>query len=102
MEFNKGTFVYIAFFLGPDECLPDCEDLSFADVEWKGARFERGRFNSETSKADLIRQFGAPTVEDTDDSELLMIYERGAATMEFELNLEDRLKRWNIFPTDEN
>ena len=101
IEFHRNRFASIAFLLGPDKFLPDHADLSFADVELKGAGFDGRRLNSGNSKTDLIRQFGTPAMENADDSEVIMLYERGTVTMEFELNLEDRLKRWNIFPTDE-
>ncbi|HOY68930.1 MAG TPA: hypothetical protein PLP29_18775 [Candidatus Ozemobacteraceae bacterium] len=58
--------------------------------------------SKETTKDELINVFGAPTLVDTDEYEIILAYEIGGVKLEFELTLSETLKRLNVFPKGKN
>ncbi|HEY9070301.1 MAG TPA: hypothetical protein PLU72_14570 [Candidatus Ozemobacteraceae bacterium] len=50
-----------------------------------------------TTKDGLMVALGAPNLLDTDEYEILLVYEIGDVKLEFELNLSETLKRLNVF-----
>lgn len=50
-----------------------------------------------TTKSDIIALFGVPLTDDTDEYEMLLVYETCGLKLEFELNLSESLKRLNVF-----
>ncbi len=51
-----------------------------------------------TTKSDILGYFGKPQADDTDEYEILLVYETGGLKLEFELTLSEGLKRLNVFP----
>ena len=94
LDFERGNLSYVAFFVGQDACLPDHPALSFTKPRIKGG----GQLTQETRKDDLQKLFGSIESEDVDSEETILTFLRSGVTLEFELNAEGYLKRWNLFP----
>jgi hypothetical protein len=99
LDFEGGRFVSLAFFIGPDKYLPRHPDLRFCVPRLLGWDAEDIRLSQGTDTAELERRLGPPTAVDADDEdETILSYVRAGMVLEFELNREGRLKRWNVFP----
>jgi ankyrin repeat protein len=98
LEFEKNRFTYLAFFIGPDACLPQHVGMRFSSPRFRGDSLSRDRLTRETERATLERTFGTPDSVDADSEEIVLRYLRHGITMEFELDARTgRLKRWNIY-----
>ena len=100
MDFGPGGFCYLAFFIGEDLFAPDHPRLRFAQPRVTGCEVPEVVLSCETSAQEILRVFGEADEKDTDDIETILTHRRRGITMEFELNLEGRLKRWNLFPAE--
>jgi hypothetical protein len=98
LDFERERFAYLAFFIGPDPYLPLHPDLRFAEPRLLGWNESSVCLSRETDGAQLRNQLGPPDGEDIDEDETILNYTRAGVVMEFELNREGRLKRWNVFP----
>ncbi|EKD81463.1 MAG: hypothetical protein ACD_39C01795G0002 [uncultured bacterium] len=94
IDFEDGHLCYIAFFIGPDEFLPEHQALVFSQPNLAQGR----RFNRQTSTADLKKFLGEVESEDIDSDEIIITFLRSGITLEFELTTDGFLKRWNLFP----
>lgn len=101
MDFEKGRFVYLAFFIGPDRCLPEHAALKYCEPQLRGGALDGVSLSSNVDRAVLRQWFGEPEAEDTDAEESILSYTRNQLVMEFEFDgASGHLKRWNIFPKD--
>jgi hypothetical protein len=93
LDFDGGHLAYAAFFLGPDELLPD------------GARFCTARLSTGlalsgvSTLADVQAALGAPLSRDEGEEERVVTYELERLTLELEADARGRLKRLNVFPS---
>lgn len=97
IDFDQGRLAFIAFLIGPDEFLPSVSGMTFAQPRIAGG----GTFTSATDGNDVRGLFGPPESEDEDSEETILNYSRQGVSMEFELNQDGRLKRWNLYPEAE-
>lgn len=98
LEFEAGEFAYLAFFIGPDDLLPD-PAVSFSQPRLHGGAAQGMRLTIETNRAALERVFGTADMVDTEPDETVLTYTRQGVTMEFELDGPGGyLKRWNLYP----
>jgi hypothetical protein len=99
IDFDKSRFVYLAFFLGPDDCPPEHKALEFSTPQVRGCNPNGIRLSPQTDRAMLERTFGAPASVDVEPEEAILYYYRQGITMEFELEGKSgQLKRWNLYP----
>jgi hypothetical protein len=98
LTLEAGRFTYLAFYLGPDRCLPRHPQLRFAEPRLVGWRPEKVCLSGSTDAAQLRDQLGPPEAEDVDEDETILSYTRAGVAMELELSPAGRLKRWNLFP----
>jgi hypothetical protein len=99
IDYDKGRFAYLAFYIGPDPYLPKHKALEFASPRLSGGTTDGYRLSRDTDRAKLEQLFGAPDSADTEARETILFYTRTSVTMEFELEGETgRLKRWNLYP----
>ena len=98
IDFGPVGFCYLAFFIGEDAFVPDHPRLVFARPKVTGCEEGDVVLSSDTGAGEIIRIFGEADGEDTDDVEIILTYRRRGTILEFELNLDRRLKRWNLFP----
>lgn len=96
LEFEKNKFSYIAFFINKDDFLPRHPQLSFSEPLIKSFGQLGRRTNSETLKA----WFGTPDSEDIDTDETILLFNRQGIALEFELNENKLLKRFNLLLTE--
>jgi len=100
LDFEAGRFIYLAYFIGPDVYLPHHPELRFAEPQLLGWNAGAVCLSRNTDREQLHSQLGPPEQEDVDEDETILSYTRSGVGMEFELNLEGHLKRWNICPAD--
>jgi hypothetical protein len=93
IDFDEGRLAYVAYFIGPDECLPDPSVVfcrpTLASGLTLGPAFGR---------AEIDRAFGGASV-DQDATETVFTWRASAVTVEIELDAAGLLKRLNAFPT---
>lgn len=53
-----------------------------------------------TTKSDVLTVFGTPLIDETDEYEILLVYETADLKLEFELTPSEALKRLNVFPAN--
>ena len=94
IDFEDGRLRYIAFFIGPDACLPGHPQLAFAQPWLK----KIAQFTPKTSADELKQVLGEASSEDFGNDEIVLTFERSGLLLEFELTPKACLKRWNIFP----
>jgi len=94
IEFECDKLDYVAFFIGPDEFLPDFPGLSFSQPVLK----DKAVFNQKTTREFVRQIFGTPVTEDVDADETIMTFSKSGIILEFEFNPTGYLKRWNLFP----
>ena len=94
IDFEEGRLRYIAFFIGPDACLPDHPEMTFSQPCLK----KTAKFTAQTTADNLKQIFGEASSEDFDSDEIVLTFSRSGLALEFELTAEAVLKRWNIFP----
>ena len=94
IDFDRGRFAYLAWFIGPDPANPELPDMSYASP----ALDEELALTRETSMDDLRAHLGPPSSEDADDDETVLFYAGGGVVLEFEFDAAGRLKRWNLYP----
>ncbi len=100
LDFDQNRFVYLAFFIAPDACLPEHPGLEFSAPRLRGDSLSGIHLTRLTDRATLERIFGSPESVDADAQEAVLFYSRLRVTMEFELDTRTgRLKRWNLYPT---
>lgn len=98
LEYENQLLVYFAFFIDDDEFLPAHPDLAFSRPLIKG----HGQLSADTDRQTLASWLGAPSSEDIDSEETILVYNRNSLTIEFELNTSGHLKRLNVFPDEED
>jgi hypothetical protein len=99
IDYDKGRFAYLAFFIGPDDLLPSHAALRFSTPLLRGSTVDGVRLSSGTDRLLLERLFGKADLADTDPEEVILYYTRNGVTMEFEMDGNTRqLKRWNLYP----
>ncbi len=94
IDFEKGCFDYLAFFIGADECLPKHPALAFGRPRVKGF----GVLSGEIRIDDLGKLFGSPDSMDVDSEETVVWFSRSEIKLEFEINQAGFLKRFSLFP----
>jgi len=98
LDFDHGNLAYAAFFIGPDEFQPTVPDLKFCEPLVHGAQ----RFTANMSRIGLENIFGpAEHVDERDSCEAILSFCRDGLVHEFEFDLNDKLKRWSLFPEQE-
>ena len=101
IDFDESRFAYLAFFIGPDDCLPEHKALEFSKPRVRGCIPDGVRLSVETDGTMLERIFGAPGSLEVEPDETILYYTRQGVTMEFELDgRSGQLKRWNLYPPD--
>ncbi len=99
IDFDNRRFAYLAFFIGPDEVLPQHAALEFSKPRLRGGTYDGIRLSRETDQPRLERLLGAPDSADIDPGETVLYYTQRGVAMEFELDgPTGRLKRWNLYP----
>ena len=93
IDFDGGRLAYVAFFLGPDECLPKCSELRFASMWLDGRPISKG-----TSLPEIQTVFGRPVSAERGEDEIVVCYVRNGLLVEFEATPAGALKRANVFP----
>ncbi|PKL41528.1 MAG: hypothetical protein CVV41_18230 [Candidatus Riflebacteria bacterium HGW-Riflebacteria-1] len=94
LDFEEGRLCYIAFFIGPDSCLPNLPGMVFSQP-----CFEKvAQFTQKTTSQDLVDLFGEPISEDFDSEEIVRNFVHSRLVFECELTPEGFLKRLNLFP----
>lgn len=94
IDFEKGRFCYLAFFIGQDEHQPKHPALIFSQPKLA----EDVKLTQGTRIADIKNLFGDPVSENVDSDETILFYMHNGITMEFELTNSGHLKRWNLYP----
>lgn len=94
IDFEGEKLRYIAFFIGPDSCLPELPSMVFSQPRLKKV----AQFTQQTTNEELTELFGEAKSEDFDSDEIILTFVRSGLALEFELTSEGFLKRWNIFP----
>jgi len=99
LDFDKGRFAYLAFFIGPDKFVPTHEGFEFSQPRLRGCAQDGARLSREMDQPALERLVNAPDSADSDAAETILYYTRQGITMEFEMDGKSgRLKRWNLYP----
>jgi len=99
IDYDKGRFAYLAFFIGPDEFLPEHSALKFSEPRLLGGAIEGMQLTRDVDTPLLEHMFGPPDSVDTDSDETILYYTRQNITMEFEMDGKTGgLKRWNLYP----
>lgn len=99
IDFDDGKLAYLAFFIGPDHCMPAHEKLAFSRPRLRGCVPDDVRLSRDTDLAQLERLFGKAESVDAEPKETILYYSRAAVMMEFEMDGKSRrLKRWNLYP----
>jgi hypothetical protein len=99
IDYDDGKFAYLAFFIGPDDYLPNHSALEFSKPQLRGCTPDGIQLSQETDQATLERLFGAAESVDTDPEETILYYTKQNVTMEFEIDEKSgSLKRWNLYP----
>ncbi len=99
IDYDGGRFAYLAFFVGPDEHLPQHEALRFCRPRLCGCTPDGTLLSRDTDRKSLERLFGPAEGVDTDPDETILFYGRLGVRMEFEVDGgTGRLKRWNLYP----
>jgi hypothetical protein len=97
LDFENDRLVYAAFFIGPDAGQPPIGGL----VHCSPRTLAGARFSKETTREDLIGVFGEPeSIDDADEDESILCFFAKGLVLEFELNADGRLKRWNLYPEE--
>jgi hypothetical protein len=101
VDYDRGRFAYIAFFIGPDKFLSKHRALEFSKPRLHGCVPAGIRLSRDTNRALLEQLFGAANSVDTEPRETILCYTRQGIVMEFEMDGKTgRLKRWNLYPSD--
>jgi len=99
IDYDQGRFAYLAFFIGPDDCLPKHRALEFSRPRLRGCTPDGIQLSREADRSLLERVLGAAGSVDTEPREVILYYTRHDITMEFEMDGKTgRLKRWNLYP----
>lgn len=99
IDFDGGKFAYLAFFIGPDDCMAAREKLEFSRPLLRGCVPDDVRLSCDTDLAQLEQLFGKAELVDAEPKETILYYSRAGVTMEFEMDgPSGRLKRWNLYP----
>ena len=99
IDYDDSKFAYLAFFIGPDDCLPMHRPLEFSKPRLLGCTPDGIRLSRDTDRVLLDWLFGAADSTDTEPRETILCYTRQNVTMEFEMDGKTgRLKRWNLYP----
>ncbi len=94
IDFDRGGFAYLAYFIGPDEAGPEHPDMTYCTP----ALDEDLALTRDLSLTELKQRLGPPVSEDSDDNETVLFYAGGGIVIEFEFDREGRLKRCNLYP----
>jgi len=98
LDFERGRLAYVAFFVGRDPYQPPVNGLAYCAPQLRGGH----RFSGDTTREDLIGVLGEPeSIDDADQDEVVLSFFAKGLVLEFELNAEGRLKRWNLYPEEE-
>ena len=101
IDYDRGRFAYLAFFIGPDDYLPKHQALEFSKPRLHGCTPDGIQLSQDTDQAMLERLFGKADSKDIDEDEGILFYTRHGISMEFELDGKTkRLKRWNLYPVE--
>lgn len=90
LHFDRDRLDYVAFYIAPDEFVPDIDSLRFCEPMDQAGH----RFSDKTTEADLVAIFGRPTEVDRDSDETIVNFVVNGLQLEFELNPAGKLKRW--------
>ncbi len=93
LDFDEGRLAYVAYFVGPDESLPDPRVVFCRPALSSGLTL-----GPAFGRAEIARAFGAASV-DQDASEAVITWRASVVTVELELDAAGQLKRLNAFPT---
>lgn len=94
IDFDASSFVYLAFFIAPDKETATLPGLAFSQPHINGA----GSLTSNITETQITGWLGSPGDEERDGNETVLFYPQGEVTMEFEMNSDGCLKRWNLYP----
>lgn len=94
IDFDRGRFAYLAWFIGRDSVTPDHPDMTFCTP----ALDDELALTRDMGIDDLRAHLGAPVSEDVGEDETVLFYTGGGVVLEFEFDGEGRLKRWNLYP----
>ena len=94
IDFDRGCFAYLAYFIGPDLTGPVHPDLQFSTPSLD----DEVALTRDVHMDDLKARLGPPVSEDGDAEETVLFYVGGGVVLEFEFDAEGRLKRWNLYP----
>jgi hypothetical protein len=100
VDFDRGKLSYVAFFIGPDEFVPAHTAFQFSKPRVHGVAIDGIELSPGADRALIERLLGSADSVDVDAREVILFYNRGGITMEFELDAKTGgLKRWNLYPT---
>jgi hypothetical protein len=99
VDFDHGRFAYLTFFIRLDERIASKVEITCAEPLLRTNGQNLVRFSKSSTADELKRLFGQPTTTDNDEDESVLSFDRNRLTLEFELNSEQLLKRWSVFPT---
>lgn len=94
IDFDRGRFAYLAWFIGPDPANPQHDAMNFGTPTLD----EDFALTRDTHIEQVRARLGPATSEDVDDHETVLFYTGGGIVLEFEFDADGRLKRWNLYP----
>lgn len=94
IDFDRGCFAYLAYFIGPDPAGPMHPQLTYCTPELD----DELALTRDVRVQDIKSRLGPPFSEDIEVDETVLFYEGGGVVLEFEFDARGRLKRWNLYP----
>lgn len=99
VDYERGKFAYLAFFIGPDKFVPTHKGFQFSKPRVRGTPVDGIEFSQDVDQPLIETLFGTADTVDVDAVESILFYNRKSVTMEFELDgSTGGLKRWNLYP----